>query len=342
MTNKEFVAMAQHAAEGKSLYIMGCFGAPMNAKNKARYRKNNAYNKQPARQKKIDAATADTFGFDCVGLIKGILWGWNGDVNKTYGGAKYKSNGVPDTTADGMLKKCTDISSDFTVEPAVGEMVWMSGHVGIYIGGWLVIESTPIWKDGVQITACNHTVSGYNKRNWSKHGKLPYVEYIPEPAPQPEPTPEPEIKVGDTVNFTGTKCWSNSQKADDAYAVAKPGLAIVTQIYRLNSAKHPYRLKGAGGEGSAKVSGWCNKEDVHAIVPDPDDVPYAPSVGENIKFIGTKQFTNANQAESKGKAAIPCVAKIKRIYRLGKSKHPYNAHGTGVKGWINADDIRKL
>lgn len=161
--------------------------------------------------------------------------------------------------------------------------------------------------------------------------------------PEPEPpTPTQEIKVGDTVNFTGTKCWSNSQKADDAYAVAKPGLAIVTQIYRLNSAKHPYRLKSAGGEGSAKVSGWCNKEDVHAIVPDPDDVPYAPSVGENIKFVGTKQFTNANQAEDKGKAAIPCVAKINRIYRLGKSKHPYNAYGSGVKGWINAEDIRKL
>ena len=160
--------------------------------------------------------------------------------------------------------------------------------------------------------------------------------------PEPGPTPTPEIKVGDTVMFTGTKCWSNSQKADDKYASATPGLAIVTQIYRLNSAKHPYRLKAAGGEGSAKVSGWCNKEDVHAIVPDPEDVPYAPVVGEYIKFVGKKQFTNANQAADKGKAAIPCTAKINRIYRLGKSKHPYNASGTGVKGWINAEDIRQL
>lgn len=164
----------------------------------------------------------------------------------------------------------------------------------------------------------------------------------PEPEPPTPPTPSQEIKVGDTVLFTGTKCWSNSQKADDSYATATPGLAIVTQIYRLNSAKHPYRLKGAGGKDSAKVSGWCNKEDVHSLAPNPDDIPYAPSVGEQIKFVGTKQYTNANQAPEKGKAATPCVAKINRIYRLGKSKHPYNATGTGVHGWIDAADIRKL
>lgn len=182
----------------------------------------------------------------------------------------------------------------------------------------------------------------FKKHNKTMNEFRADVEVAMKPQPQPTPTPTEDIKVGDTVMFTGTKCWSNSQKADDAYATATPGLAIVTQIYRLNSAKHPYRLKGAGGEGSAKVSGWCNKEDVHAIVPDESDIPYAPSVGETIKFVGKKQFTNANQAENKGKTAVPCVATIKRIYRLGKSKHPYNAQGTGVRGWINADDIRKL
>ena len=32
------------------------------------------------------------YGFDCVNLIKGVLWGWSGDASKTYGGAAYKSN----------------------------------------------------------------------------------------------------------------------------------------------------------------------------------------------------------------------------------------------------------
>ena len=73
----------------KTLYVMGCFGAPMTEANKKRYCANHNYNKNPERQKMIKAATSDTFGFDCVCLIKGVLWGWNGNKNKTYGGAIY-------------------------------------------------------------------------------------------------------------------------------------------------------------------------------------------------------------------------------------------------------------
>ena len=67
------VDIAQHY---KTLYVMGCFGAPMTAANKKRYTQNHSYNKAAARVAMINAATADTFGFDCVNLIKGILWGW--------------------------------------------------------------------------------------------------------------------------------------------------------------------------------------------------------------------------------------------------------------------------
>ncbi len=55
----------------KTLYVMGCFGAPLTAANKKRYTQNHSYNKQAARTKMINAASADTFGFDCVCLIKG-------------------------------------------------------------------------------------------------------------------------------------------------------------------------------------------------------------------------------------------------------------------------------
>ena len=60
----------------------------MTAANKKRYTTNHSYNKAAARVKMINAASEDTFGFDCVCLIKGILWGWDGDKNATYGGAK--------------------------------------------------------------------------------------------------------------------------------------------------------------------------------------------------------------------------------------------------------------
>lgn len=178
MNNIELANAAKRVANNyKTLYVMGCFGAPMNANNKTRYCNNHSYNKKSARTKMIQAATADTFGFDCCGLIKGLLWGWTGDKKLTYGGAKYTSNGFKDLSADSIIQACSEVSNKFdNIE--VGEAVWNSGHIGIYIGDGLVVESTPSWKNSVQITSCNRTIKGYNRRNWTKHGKLPTVTYV--------------------------------------------------------------------------------------------------------------------------------------------------------------------
>lgn len=155
---------------------MGCFGAPMTAANKTKYCNNHKYNRQADRTAMIKAASADTFGFDCVCLIKGLLWGWNGNKDKTYGGAEYACDGVPDIDADQMIKVCSNVSSDFS-KIEVGEAVWMEGHIGVYVGDGLAVECTPRWGNCAQVTACNRNVSSYNRRNWTKHGKLPYVSY---------------------------------------------------------------------------------------------------------------------------------------------------------------------
>ena len=181
-TNLELAAALKNvAANYKTLYVMGCFGAPMTAKNKKRYTANHSYNKKAERTAMINAATADTYGFDCVCLIKGLLWGWTGDINKNYGGASYASNGVPDVSADGMIARCNGVSANFAgIE--IGEAVWMSGHIGVYIGDGLAVECTPKWKNCVQITAVGNIgkKSGYNTRTWTKHGKLPYITYVSE------------------------------------------------------------------------------------------------------------------------------------------------------------------
>ena len=124
------------AGNFKTLYIMGCFGAPMTPENKARYTKNHAYNTSEAQKARINAASADTFGFDCVNLIKGILWGWSGDASKRYGGATYPTaaafaaGACPDVSADGMIKICKEVSTDFSrIVP--GAAVWLPGHIGV-------------------------------------------------------------------------------------------------------------------------------------------------------------------------------------------------------------------
>lgn len=182
MNASEFVEKLIDVAENyKTLYVMGCFGSPMTKANKSRYTQNHSYNMTTNRTKMINAATADTFGFDCVNLIKGILWGWNGNAKNAHGGAKYKTNGVPDVNADGMIKLCSELSTDFS-DIEVGEAVWTTGHIGVYIGNGLAVECTPAWKNCVQITACNCKKAGYPTRTWKKHGKLPYIKYDMKPA----------------------------------------------------------------------------------------------------------------------------------------------------------------
>ncbi len=163
----------------KTLYVNGCFGAPMTDANKPRYLQNTAYNRQPERQALINAASADTFGFDCVCLIKGLLWGWDGDLGHVYGGASYQANGVPDITEESMIERSSDVSTSFR-QIEVGEVVWIQGHIGVYVGNGLAVECTPAWEDCVQITACNTRRPGYNQRMWTKHGKLPYLDYTGE------------------------------------------------------------------------------------------------------------------------------------------------------------------
>lgn len=184
-TNLELAEAALNVAKNyKTLYVMGCFGAPMTDSNKKRYCNNHDYNKQPERQRMIMAADKNTFGFDCVNLIKGLLWGWTGDNTKAYGGAVYKSNGVPDTNANGMIQKCPGATTDFsTLE--IGEALWIEGHIGVYVGDGLAVECTPRWTNNVQITAVFNLgkKSGYNGRTWTKHGKLPFVSYVKAPEP---------------------------------------------------------------------------------------------------------------------------------------------------------------
>lgn len=228
MKASELVSKALSIAKNrKTLYVMGCFGAPMTAANKKRYTTNHSYNKAAARVKMINAASADTFGFDCVCLIKGILWGWNGDQNKTYGGAVYASNGVPDIGADQMITKCPDASTTGWASMEPGEVVWTTGHIGIYIGDGLAVECTPKWDNCVQVTAVANigSKSGYNARTWKKHGHIPYVEYDGKTVEVPS-TPAVPSQSNKEVKATGV-AKSFDKAIAGAYTVtASSGLNV--------------------------------------------------------------------------------------------------------------------
>ena len=166
------------ANDYKTSYMLGCFGQPATSTNianaVARPNLNNSRFEQGALSIK-----GKGFMFDCVCLIKAVLWGWSGDFNKSYGGAVYGSNGVPDINADQMINKCKDVSTDFSTIQ-MGEVVWMKGHIGVYVGAGEVIECTPKWgvSPGVKVSMLgNLGFTGSKVRNWTKHGKLPWIDY---------------------------------------------------------------------------------------------------------------------------------------------------------------------
>lgn len=229
MNNKEFISKLKDIVNNyKTVYMWGVFGSPVTesiitAKSK-QYPSWYTAERQASFRKLIGKGY---FGFDCVNLIKAILWGWNGDASKTYGGAKYASNGVPDVSADGMLTKLLDVSSDFS-KIEIGEAVWIKGHIGVYIGDGKVIECTPKWKNGVQITACLNigNISGLNGRRWTKHGKLPYITYLP--VTEEKPSAEP----GNYETYTVVK-------GDSLYKIANKFGTTVANLVALNNISNP-------------------------------------------------------------------------------------------------------
>lgn len=179
MKQSEFIARVLQFEACPTCYVRGAFGAVASDSNKKRYK--NSLNL--TRFKKIDATPSNGFFTDCSGFSKGIFWGWTGDTSKVYGGAVYKSNGVPDFNDSSILPLLRDVSTDFShIIP--GECVWIKGHVGVYVGDGVVVESSSDFDCCVQKTGLGntgHTING-KSRKWTKHGKFPWVEYedIPE------------------------------------------------------------------------------------------------------------------------------------------------------------------
>lgn len=107
---------------------------------------------------------------------------------------------------------------------------------------WIVSEA-PV---GDRVVV-NKSVDGKHAINSPIHAKFLTVVKADEPW-----TP----KVGDIVNYNGTKHYANANAASGSSC--KGGRAKITNIYQLGKSKHPYHLVRVSGKG-ATVYGWVDE-----------------------------------------------------------------------------------
>ena len=157
------------------------------------------------------------------------------------------------------------------------------------------------------------------------------------PATTPSASTGGKIKVGDIVEFTGTKHYANANAASGP--ACKPGKAKVTATH---NGKHPYHLVAVSGGGST-VYGWVDEADIEGATAT-QAAAWTPKVGDTVIYNGNKHYTSANSTAAK--SCKGGKAKITQIYQLGKSKHPYHlvrvsGSGATVYGWVDAGTFTK-
>ena len=199
MTNEQFVAKLLDVLNYKTKYAKGTFG--QNATDSFINQKAKQYPEwySESRIKNLKALPDDTKLFDCVGLIKGVMWGFPNMI--------YTSNGVKDYSDQSIYDASYDKSSNFA-NLQVGELLWIQGHVGVAIGDYKAIECTNAWKGTVQITGIgnfNRSFEGLNVRKWTKHAKLPFITYVQPTQNAPQGSVSSEKPISDNNTYPTLK-----------------------------------------------------------------------------------------------------------------------------------------
>ena len=202
--------------------------------------------------------------FDCVCMIKSILWGFNFEKGG-HGGAVYGSNGVPDWGANKFFNECCyDISSDFT-HIEVGELVWLDGHIGIYVGNLKVVEATCDWDKKVILSSIDYegrrTYNFTQILTWKYHGKCKFIDYSKE-VPR-------KYEAGTQVIIDG---YYHETKDKDSKCLGECtnqiGEIIKVEKYE---CEYPYEIRNLG---------WVREKYLSDYVPPKEEKPIEPKKEE--------------------------------------------------------------
>lgn len=224
---------------------------------------------------------------DCVGLIKGYLW-CDSPEDET---PKY--NAAQDKSANGMYNACKERGKISTMPDVAGVLVFLEGHVGVYIGGGYVVEARG-FSSGVVKTK----LAG---RGWTKWGKCPYITYT----------------SGTISNISAT---ASNSTASSTTTIAKKTIEEVAKDVRAgkygNEPERSKKLKAAGYDPE-KVQAEVNKQ---LAAEKQGTATKEPTKGDKVKITG-KYAAGSTAKSANNSKAIGSTAYIVKVYE-GKA-FPY-------------------
>jgi len=148
---------------------------------------------------------------DCTGLAEAYLM--QGDDGKIRYNAAY------DRSANGWKKACKEFGPIDTIPEIPGVLVFMPGHVGVYVGSGDVVESRGV-DYGVVKTALKD-------RPWQSWGKIPEIEYVTD-APDDSGVTKYVVQAGDSPWSIAAKLLGDGRR--------------YTEIVTLNGLEAPYTI----------------------------------------------------------------------------------------------------
>lgn len=173
--------------------------------------------------------------FDCVRLIKAVLWDFDFEKDKNHGGAVYAA-GYPDYTTEQMIDSCYDVSEDMDPEKIFpGEVLWFKGHVGVYMGFGNVVECAPSLR-GVAITSIKY-------QPWKKHGKLPVIKYDDQPAPAPV---DPVLEKGQFLELKNEPLYKSSTAKTAVRKYTGPAWLVDGKLFVNDRVRVTFDKKNVG------------------------------------------------------------------------------------------------
>lgn len=161
----DLVAFVLHAWENGWGYVWGTFGDVLDesalADRALRYPNSVAPH--------MDFIMENWLGYraaDCSGLIKAYGWYEPGI------GINYGANGYPDWDANTMYENAQESGPIDSIPEIPGIAVWCDGHIGIYIGGGIIVEAM-----GTEYGVVKTELDGYTGSRWTHWLKLEGITY---------------------------------------------------------------------------------------------------------------------------------------------------------------------